>query len=319
MRRVVVDQDITPTESVRRGLPDDWEVSFGIEGTTEGAVAALAEADVALVTSRVPLDRHVFERASRLEVIGKLGTGVDNIDRAAAADHGIPVTHTPGYNALSVAEHTLCLVLATARRLTEARTILERGGWRDEFTLATRLSGKTVGIVGFGDIGRRFGSLLAGFDVDVLVADPYVPEVDAELVGGAMTSLSDLLATSDVVVLTTELTPETRGLLGEAELDRMRSSAVLVNTARGPVVDEDALVAALESGRIAGAGLDVFAEEPLGADSRLLDLDTVVTTPHTAAMTRESRVESIDRLTSNVVSLTEGRAVDEQFMARATE
>jgi phosphoglycerate dehydrogenase-like enzyme len=316
MRRVVVDQDITPTESVREGFSADWDVSIGIEGTVEGATDALAGADVALVTSRVPLPRDVIERAGDVAVIAKLGTGVDNIDLTAAADHGIPVTHTPGYNALSVAEHALCLVLSTARRLTEARSIMERGGWRDEFTLATRLSGKTVGIVGFGDIGRRFGSLLGGFDVDIQIADPYVPELDAELVRGSMTSLPELLETSDVVVLTTELTSETTGLIGGPELDRMRSSAVLVNTARGPVIDEEALVEALETGQIAGAGLDVFANEPLGVDSRLLDLDTVVATPHTGALTRESRLESIDRLTSNVVRLLDGAAVPERYMAR---
>lgn len=316
MRRVVVDQDITPTESVRTGLPDEWEVSVGIEGTVEGATEALSSADVALVTSRVPLPREVISGASDLDVIAKLGTGVDNIDREAAADYDVPVTHTPGYNALSVAEHTLCLVLSTAHRLTEARSILERGGWRDEFTLATRVSGKTVGVVGFGDVGRRFGSLLGGFDVDIQIADPYVADIDAELVGGSMTSLPELLETSDVVVLNTELTPETTGLVGEAELARMKGSALLVNTARGPVVDEDALVDALEAGEIAGAGVDVYENEPLGADSRLLELETVVATPHTAAMTRESRVESIDRLTGNVVRLLDGEDVPERFMAR---
>lgn len=316
MRRVVVDQDITPTESVRTGLPDEWDVSVGIEGTVEGAAAALSSADVALVTSRIPLPREVIAEASDLDVIAKLGTGVDNIDREAAVDHGVPVTHTPGYNALSVAEHTLCLVLSTAHRLTEARSILERGEWRDEFTLATRFSGKTVGIVGFGDVGRRFGSLLSGFDVDIQIADPYVADIDAELVGGSMTTLPELLETSDVVVLNAELTPETAGLVGEAELARMKESALLVNTARGPVVDEDALVDALETGQIAGAGLDVYESEPLGADSRLLDLETVVATPHTAAMTHESRVESIGRLTSNVVRLLDGEDVPERFMAR---
>jgi phosphoglycerate dehydrogenase-like enzyme len=291
-------------------------VVVGVEGTVEGAIEALSAADAALVTSRVPLPREVFERARDLAVVGKLGTGVDNVDRAAAADRGVPVTHTPGYNALSVAEHTLCLVLATANRLTEARSILERGEWRDEFTLATRLSGRTVGVVGFGDVGRRFGRLLAGFDVEIKLADPYVSEIDAELVGGCMTSLADLLDTSDVVVLTVELIEETTGLVGAAELAAMKDSAILVNTARGPVVDEVALVEALESGAIAGAGLDVFEREPLDPDSRLLDFETVVATPHVAAMTRVSRVESIGRLTENVVRLLRGEAVPDRFLAR---
>ena len=315
MRRAIVDQDITPTQQVLDGTPESWAVSVGIRGTVEAVREELAGADVAFVTSRIPLPRDVIESASELEVVAKLGTGVDNVDREAAAEHGIPVTHTPGYNALSVAEHTLCLVLATARRLTEARTLLESGGWRDEFTLATRLSGSTVGIVGLGNVGKRVGRLLTGFDVEILTHDPYVPGTDAELVGGSTTSLGALLERSDVVVLNTELTEATRGLVGEAELARMKPSAILVNTARGPVVDQDALVRALESGSLAGAGLDVFASEPLDADSPLLEFDNVVATPHTAAMTCESRVESIRQLTTNAVRLLEGRAIPEQFLA----
>lgn len=315
MMRAVVDQDITPTDQLRSGLPDDWTVEVGIESTTEAVVERLEGAHVAFVTSRIPMSREVIANAPDLELIAKLGTGVDNIDRAAAVEYGVPVTHTPGYNALSVAEHTLGLTLATARRLTAARNLVEAGGWRDEYDLATRLSGSTVGIVGLGNVGTRFGGLLRGFDVELLAYDPYVPEIDAELVGGGMTGLDDLLERSDVVVLTPELTEETRGLIGATELARMASSALLINTSRGPVVEEDALVEALTTGSIAGAGLDVFATEPLGPDSPLLDLDSVVVTPHTAAMTRESRVESIGRLTENVVTLVEGGDVPDRYMA----
>jgi phosphoglycerate dehydrogenase-like enzyme len=319
MRRVVVDQDITPTRTLLDGLPDDWEVTVGVEGTVAAARAAIETAHVVFVTSRVPLPRSVVAGASELEVVAKLGTGVDNIDRTAAAERGIPVTHTPGYNALSVAEHALCLVLATARRLTEARGLLKADRWRDEFTLGTRLSGSTVGIVGFGNVGTRLGRLLSGFDVDVLAHDPYVPEIDAELVGGSMTSLETLIERSDVIVVAAELTDETRGLIGAAELARAKPSAILVNTARGPIVDEDALVEALRRDELAGAGLDVFADEPLGADSPLLESDSVVATPHISSMTRESRTESIDRLTTNVVRLLRGEEIPERFLARPPE
>lgn len=315
MRRAVVDQDITPTAGVRSGLPDDWLVETGIEGTVDAVVDRFASFNVAFVTSRIPMPREVIANVPELDLIAKLGTGVDNIDLAAATEHGIPVTHTPGYNALSVAEHTLCLTLATAHRLTAARSLIEAGGWRDEFELATRFSGSTVGIVGFGNVGKRFGRLLQGFDVDLLVHDPYVPELDRELIGAEMAGLGDLVDNCDVVVLTTELTEETRRLIGEPELSRMASSTILINTARGPVVDERALVNALEGGSIAGAGLDVFAQEPLDPDSPLLALDNVVLTPHTAAMTRESRTESIGRLTQNVVTLINGGEVPDRFMA----
>lgn len=311
----LVDQDITPTATLRSALPDTWEVEVGIGNTADSVRDRLMGVQVAFVTSRIPLPSDVIAGAADLELIAKLGTGVDNVDLAAAADHGIPVTHTPGYNALSVAEHTLCLTLATAHRLTAARNLIEAGDWRDEFDLATRFSGSTVGIVGFGNVGKRFGSLLQGFDVERLVHDPYVPAIDRELVGAEMTELPDLLDRSDVVVLTTELTEETRGLIGEPELSRMSTSALLINTARGPVVEERALIDALEEGVIAGAGLDVFATEPVDADSPLLALDDVVVTPHTAAMTRESRTESIGRLTENVITLVDGGEVPDRYMA----
>ncbi|MDT3437153.1 NAD(P)-dependent oxidoreductase [Haloarcula sp. 1CSR25-25] len=316
MTRAIVDQDITPTARLREGLPDNWEIEVGIENTADAVIKKLQGAQVAFVTSRIPMGREVIENAPDLELIAKLGTGVDSIDLAAAAEHDIPVTHTPGYNALSVAEHTLCLTLAVAHRLTAARNLVEAGEWRDEFELATRLSGSTIGIVGFGDIGKRVGRLLDGFDVEILAADPYVPEIDTELVGAEMTDLDDLLARSDVVSLNTELTAETRGLIGEAELARMADDAILINTARGPVVEEDALVQALREEVIGGAGLDVFATEPLEPESPLLAFEDVVVSPHTSAMTIESRTESIGRLTSNVVTLLSGGDVSERFMAR---
>jgi D-3-phosphoglycerate dehydrogenase len=315
MTRAVVDQDITPAAAVSGGLPDDWAVDVGVGSTVEAASRALAGADVALVTSRVPLTRAAIEAAGDLQAIGKLGTGIDSVDCRAAAERGVPVTHTPGYNALSVAEHALGLALATARRLTEARALVESGRWRDAYSLGTRLSGSTVGVVGFGDVGRRLGRLLTGFDVDLLVHDPYVPGIDAELVGGTTASFGTVVGESDVLVLATELTDETRGLVGAPEFERMRSSALLVNVSRGPVVDEDALVAALGADEIAGAGLDVFATEPLDPDDPLLSLESVVATPHVAAMTVQARTDGIGRLTTNVVRLVAGESVPDRFLA----
>ncbi|WP_269432587.1 NAD(P)-dependent oxidoreductase, partial [Haloferax profundi] len=151
MKRAIVDRDITPTDELLDGIPDSWDVSVGIDSDPKAVEDEISDANVAFVTSRVPLSRSIIERAEELEIIAKLGTGVDSIDRTAAAERDIPVTHTPGYNALSVAEHTVCLMLATLHRLTEARSLINAGDWRDEFTLATQLTGSTVGIVGFGD------------------------------------------------------------------------------------------------------------------------------------------------------------------------
>jgi phosphoglycerate dehydrogenase-like enzyme len=315
MGRAIVDQDITPTDRVIDGLGDGWEVSVGIDGDEETLHEELSGYDVAFVTSRIPLSRAVIERTTGLSVIGKLGTGIDSVDVDAAREVGITVTHTPGHNALSVAEHALLLTLATARRLPTASDLVAEGQWRDEYPLGTRLSGSTVGLVGFGNVGKRIGMLLGGFDVDILLSDPYVPSTDAELAHGERVDLETVLAESDVVILTPELTDETRGLIGAPELDAMRSSAILVNVSRGPVVDEDALVDALATDRIAGAGLDVFTEEPLGDDSPLLDLDNVVLTPHIAAVTAECRADNIDQLVENVRRLIEDRPVLDRYVA----
>lgn len=315
MPRAIIDQDITPTDRLLEQLPDDWEATVGIEKEGEMLRTAIGDYDVALVTSRVPISSDVLARALRLRIVGKLGTGIDSVDVKAAEEHGIAVTHTPGHNALSVAEHTLGLVMATARRLTEARNLVTEGRWRDEYTLGSRLSGSTVGIVGFGNVGKRVGALLSGFDTDILAYDPYVSDIDTELVGGERTSLDTLLHESDVVVLTAELTDETRGMIGDRELSLMDSSAILVNTSRGPIVREEALKSALSSGSIGGAGLDVFASEPLGPDSEFLELDNVVVTPHVAAMTSECRTENIDQLVDNVTRLMAGDPVHDHYVA----
>jgi len=315
MIRAAIDQDITPTDRLLERLPTDWDATVGLGSTEAEARADLADADVAFVTSRVPLTTAVVAAASDLDVIGKLGTGLDSVEVAAARDRGVEVTYTPGMNALSVAEHTLALTLATARRLTEARHLIETDRWRDDVHLGTRLSGSTVGIVGFGNVGKRVGSLLGGFDVDLLVHDPYVPEIDGELVGAEHVPLETVLAESDVVCVTAELTDETRGLLGEEELAAMSESAILVNTARGPIVQRDPLLDALQTGAIAGAGLDVHHDEPLGSDSPFLTLDNAVLTPHTASMTLESRQETIARLAENVRTLVAGETLPERYLA----
>lgn len=314
MTRALIDQDITPTDRLLDHLDDTWETTVGVDGDEDALLDVVDDYDVLLVTSRVPLTRDVIAAADRLKLIGKLGTGIDSVDLDAAREHGVTVTHTPGHNALSVAEHALCLTLACARRLPVAGNLLSEGRWRDEYPLGTRLSGSTVGLVGFGNVGKRVGKLLSGFDVDVLVHDPYVPTIDAELADAEIRPFEDLLEGSDFVILTPELTDETRHLIGSSELRRMGKDAVLVNVSRGPVVDESALVEALQSGEIGGAGLDVFEDEPLGSDSPLLTLENVVTTPHVAAMTDECRRGNIDQLAENVTRLFAGEPVLDRYV-----
>lgn len=315
MTRAVIDQDITPTDRLLDQLPEDWDVSVGIGSTEESAISDLDGVNVVFVTSRVPLTERVLDAASGLEIVAKLGTGLDSVAVDAARARGVEVTYTPGMNALSVAEHTLTLLLATARRLTEARRLIAADQWRDDVTLGTRVSGSTVGIVGFGNVGKRIGTLLGGFDVDVLLHDPYTPEIDRELVGGENVSLPELLSASDFVCVSAELTEETRHLIGEPEFELMDESTILVNAARGPIVEEDALLDALRDGSLGGAGLDVHHTEPLGSDSPFLDFDNVVLTPHVASMTRESRHDTIDRLAENVRLLRADDALPDRYLA----
>jgi len=314
MTRVLIDQDITPTDRLLDALEDDWDTTVGVDGSEEALLDVVADYEIILATSRLALTRRVIDAAENLELIGKLGTGIDSVDLDAARDNGVTVTHTPGHNALSVAEHALTLTLACARRLPTADRLLSEGRWRDEYPLGTQLSGSTVGIVGFGNVGKRVGKLFAGFDVDLLVTDPYVPSIDAELTNAEMRSREELLRRSDVLILSPELTDETRNLIGADELAKLKPSAILVNVSRGPVVDQDALVAALERDEIGAAGLDVFADEPLDRDSPLRGFENVVTTPHIAAMTTTCRRGNIDQLAENVTRLAADADVLDRYV-----
>jgi phosphoglycerate dehydrogenase-like enzyme len=314
MTVAAIDQDLQPVDRVRNRLPDGLSLRVGLTSDESALIDELQGTSVLFTTSRLKLTRRVFE-STALDVVGKVGTGIDNIDLAAAADHDVAVTYTPGLNALSVAEHALGLSLATLRHTVTCQELLREGGWRDVTPEGTQLSGRTVGIIGFGNVGRRFAGLLRGFNVEVLVYDPFVQREDMELVGASLVSFDDLLSRSDLVSVHAELTDETRGMVDAAALASMKRDAVLVNTARGPIVDEDALVEALREGTLAGAGLDVFESEPLAPDSPLHELPTVTTTPHVAARTTSASHACIDLLTENVGRLLDGMAVPERYLA----
>jgi D-3-phosphoglycerate dehydrogenase len=314
MAHALVDRDIQPTEYLEERVGDRFTIEVGGEPDRETLIDQLQGADMILTTSRLPVDREVMERTD-LRSIGKLGTGIDTIDLEAAADLGIPVTYTPGLNAKAVAEYTVTMAVAVSRDILANDRLLEGGNWRDEARMASQVTGRTIGIVGFGRIGTRVAGLLSGFNVDVLAYDPYVFEEDTDVTGAELTDLEDLLSRSDVVTVNAELTEETDGMLGAEEFALLSDSAYLVNTARGDIVVEDALIDALENDELAGAALDVFETEPLPTDSRLHDLDTVITTPHVAANTYDSRTRSIDRLVQNVTALLDGDEPADRYMA----
>ena len=229
------------------------------------------------------IDAAALAAADGLRVVARYGVGVDNVDLAAAAARGIVVTNTPGANARSVAELTVALLLLLARPVLRAAAETRAGGWPRLPGLS--LAGKTVGLVGFGAIGRQTARLLAGFDCRLLAYDPLLNEATAAALGVRAAALDELLAASDFVSLHAPVTPATRGMVDAAFLAGMKPGAVLLNTARGELVDEAALLGALTSGRLRGAALDAFAAEPPGGDNPLLALPNVIATPHMGAHT----------------------------------
>ncbi|MCS0494483.1 phosphoglycerate dehydrogenase [Ancylobacter sp. MQZ15Z-1] len=266
---------------IRQGAPAGFELAFA-ERPQDMSEAMLAESEVLLVTA--PVTDAMMARAPRLRFIQKWGTGYDKIDTEAARRRGIAVAITAGVNADTIAEHAIALMLATLRRIPLADRALREGRWisGEIRPVGQRLYGKTVGIVGFGNIGRAVARQLRGFDGEVLYFTRGGP-VAGELAHGArFVPFEELLAQSDIVTLHCPGGAANAGMFDAAALARMKPGATLVNAARGDLVVEADLVAALTSGRLAGAGLDVFAEEPLRADSPLRSLDNVVLTPHSA-------------------------------------
>jgi len=280
-----------PEAIVRRILetaPPGWAVEVHPHSLPDEEKARLLRGADFLLLFPDALSGRALEGADRLRLVQVLSAGYDRVDLPALQARGIPLANNGGANAVEVAEHTLLLALALYRRLCRMDRDTREGRWRalspalHTYTLAE----KTVGIVGLGNIGRRVARLFGALEARLLYYDVRRPEPQVEeALGVAYRPLPDLLAEADIVTLHVPLTPDTRGLIGEAELARMRPSAVLINTSRGPVVDEDALVRALQEGRIAGAGLDVFAQEPPPPDHPLFRLENVVLTPHIGGVT----------------------------------
>ncbi|HTP00741.1 MAG TPA: phosphoglycerate dehydrogenase [Anaerolineales bacterium] len=246
-------------------------------------VAALLPGMDGYIAGLDGIDAQALKAADKLKVIARYGVGVDSVDLAAARAKGIVVTNTPGANSVSVAELALGLMLALARQIPEAVEAVHQGKWPRYAGLS--LEGKTVGILGLGAIGKQLARRLAGFDCKLLAYDPLMDAAAAGALGVELTSMDEVLRQSHFVSLHLPLLPETRCMVNDEFLGRMRKGSFLVNTSRGEVVDEDALLRALQSGRLKGAGLDAFTTEPPDPKNPLLALPQVIATPHLGAMT----------------------------------
>jgi phosphoglycerate dehydrogenase-like enzyme len=269
---------------------------------TSDEVGRIVSGAVAAIVSTDPFDRSVLTTAGHLRIVARVGVGTDSIDLAAATEEGVIVTVTRGANGETTADHAVALVLAALRRIVEHDASVRRGEWRRGLGLTPwDVHGATVGLVGHGSIGRAVARRLHGFGVHLLVCDPAVREAD----GAELVALHALLERSDVVSLHAPLTPATRGLLGAGELARMRPEAILVNTSRGGLVDETALAAALSSGRLRAAALDVFEDEPVVPES-LLELPNVTLTPHIGGLSTQSISRMLAMATDSVLAALEG-------------
>jgi D-3-phosphoglycerate dehydrogenase len=280
---------------------------------TDGAdrarlLPALAEADAVIIRSATRMDAEAFGQAPRLRVVARAGAGLDNVDVPAATAAGVLVVNAPGSNSVSAAEHAVALLLCTARNIPAAVSSLKGGQWQRAAFTGVELDGKVAGIIGLGRIGELVAQRLSAFGMTVLGYDPYLPEGRADELGVAMKNLDELLALADFISVHVPKNAQTTGLIGERELALAKPGMRIINTARGGVVDEDALLRALTEGRVAGAGLDVYAVEP-STGNPLLSLDNVVCTPHLGASTREAQEKAGTQVARSVALALAGQPV----------
>ena len=288
MSRVVVAEKLSPAglDRLRQAGHDVVDLSGA---SRERLLSALGDADALLVRSATKVDAALLAAAPRLSVVGRAGVGVDNVDVPAASARGVLVLNSPTGNVVSAVEHTFAVLLALLRRIPEAAASMAAGRWEKSRFVGSELAGKQVGIVGLGQVGSRVASRARAFEARLLGHDPYLPVEKAAEMGVPLVPLDTLLESSDVVTLHSTAMEQGRPLLGAAEIARMKPGAVLVNVARGSLVDRRALTEALEQGRLGGAALDVFDTEPPDPSDPLFRLPNVVATPHLGASTVEAQ------------------------------
>jgi D-3-phosphoglycerate dehydrogenase len=285
--KIVLAEKVSPATLAVFAAEPGWEV-LTHDQLPDGLPAALADADALVVRSAVQVDDALMEHAPKLRVVGRAGVGVDNIDAAAATRRGIVVMNTPGANAVAVAELTLGLMLALARKLPAANSTMHAGKWEKKNLQGAELRGKTLGILGLGRIGLEVAKRARGFGLEIIGSDPFVSAAVARENGIKLVTLEELIAGSDYITLHVGLTAQTAGVINAKSLAAMKKGVRIVNCARGELIDDAALVAALKSGQVAGAALDVFAVEP-ARETPYHGLENVILTPHIAGSTAEAQ------------------------------
>ena len=281
--------DLEPTKAALASV--GAEVNLARSGSAEDILDVARGAD-AVINCFAQLPGDVINQFEQCRIIARTGIGIDTIDLDVATTKGIVVTNVPEYCEDEVSDHAMALLLALARNVTRGNAQVHGGEWAlAKLKPMFRLRGRTVGLVGFGKIPRLVAAKAQAFGLNVVAFDPYIEPSDAASLGVELLSIEELMANSDFVSIHTPLTPETRHMIGADVLAGMKPEAMLINTARGGLVDVDALADALDAGSLAGAGLDVLPDEPPTADLRLMDRDNVILTPHTAFYSEQSMID----------------------------
>ena len=306
--RVLVSDKLS--EAGLRALKDSphLDVDYRPGLSPEELRKAIAEAEGLVIRSGTKVSSDILEAAPKLRVIGRAGIGVDNVDVPAASKRGIIVMNTPTGNAVTTAEHAISLLFSLARRIPQATASMKAGKWEKSRFQGREMSGKTLGILGLGNIGRIVANRAAGLSMRVIAFDPVVSSEKAASLGVELVDLDTFFRRADCITAHAPLTSETKGIINEAAFEKMKPGVLIVNAARGGIVDELALAKAVESGKVGGAAIDVFEKEPPAADHPLLKLDAVICTPHLGASTSEAQERVAVEIGQQVAAyLTDGR------------
>lgn len=304
---VVTDYEFSSMEPEERILQQvDAELIHAQCRTESEVIEAAKDAD-ALLNQYAPISRHVIENLPKLKVISRYGVGVNTVDIQAANERGIIVANVTDYCLDEVSDHALTLLLACARKVVRLNQQVKAGNWDYKAGVPIfRLRGRILGLVGLGQIPQKLAKKAQVFGLRIIAYDPYVDQRIADELDIELISLDELCARADFISVHAPLTDETRGMISDAQFNRMKKEAFIINTARGPVLDEQALIRALQAKKIAGAGLDVVEEEPISPDSPLLKMDNVILNPHVAWYSEESQLELKMKAAQNIVDVLQG-------------
>ena len=287
-------------------LKEVADVTVDTSITPEELVNTIHEYDGIIVRSRTKVTKEVINKADNLKIIARAGVGVDNIDLDAATEKGIMVVNSPESTSITVAEHTMGLLLSMARKLSIADKSVKEGKWEKKKFMGVELRNKTLGVIGMGRIGSQVVNRCKAFEMDAIAYDPYLPEEVAKQMGVELTDLETVLKKADFITIHVPLTPETKHLISNKEFEIMKDTAFITNCARGGIIDEEALYDALKNDKIGGAALDVYEDEPPAEDSKLFELDNIVLTPHIAASTKEAQRDAAIIVADEIIDLFKG-------------